>query len=117
MDIISEIERIGTPTRQASNLERRGLKAVEEVGELAEALLGASLGEDNYKGKTWEHVLEEAVDVALMGIDIALTAVPPDEEWSREHWELKVRIMFEDKLRKWEEKIASGQTFFKGETK
>ena len=116
-DILSEVERVGIPTRRIGHLERRGLKAVEEVGELAEAILGVSTGPDNYKGKSWADVVEEAVDVALMGIDIALTAVPPGVEYTREEWVEIVRQTFFRKLENWEEKIEKGQTFFKEETK
>lgn len=58
--------------RLTENLERRILKFMEELGELAEAFLECT-SQHNRKCKTWDDVKEEAADVLIVAIDIALT--------------------------------------------
>jgi NTP pyrophosphatase (non-canonical NTP hydrolase) len=60
------------PTRCTANLDRRLIKMLEELGELSEAFLSIT-SMDNDKNKTWADVQEEAVDVLIVGTDIALT--------------------------------------------
>jgi len=58
--------------RQRDNLDRRILKFIEELGEIAEAFLECT-SLHNRKHKTWADVHEEAADVLIVAIDIALT--------------------------------------------
>jgi hypothetical protein len=117
------VEEAGAPTRGFGNIERKMMKTMEEVGELSEAVMGVT-SSTNYKNKTWEDVLEEAVDVAIMGLDVALT-IPPHEcslischdalngKPTQEDVEVrreKVMAMFKKKLGIWEEKIEARQT-------
>ena len=63
--------------RRHDNLDRRILKFIEELGEVAEAFLECT-SLHNRKQKTWADVHEEAADVMIVAIDMALTplAVP-----------------------------------------
>lgn len=59
-------------TRHIGNLGRRLIKLSEEIGEHAEAYLNVtSVG--NGKGKTWDDVREEAADMLIVAVDVALT--------------------------------------------
>ena len=64
-------------TRQSGNLGRRVIKLCEELGEHAEAYLNISSA-GNGKGKTWDDVREEAADILIVAVDVALT--PGDGE-------------------------------------
>lgn len=72
--IATIIEQIAdaNPTRDYLNLNRRMLKLIEELGELAEAFLECT-SIHNHKQKTWDDVKEESADVLIVAIDIALT--------------------------------------------
>lgn len=111
-DSLKEVERVGRKYRNHGNLHRKMMKTMEEVGELSEALMGVT-SKTNYKNKTWEDVLEESVDVVLMGLDIALTIPPGECSLAEDNEELrreKVEDMFRKKLKAWEEKASSQQT-------
>lgn len=64
-------------TRHSGNLGRRVIKLCEELGEHAEAYLNISSA-GNGKGKTWDDVREEAADILIVAVDVALT--PNDGE-------------------------------------
>ncbi len=64
-------------TRHNGNLGRRVIKLCEELGEHAEAYLNISSA-GNGKGKTWDDVREEAADILIVAVDVALT--PNDGE-------------------------------------
>ena len=66
-------------TRQSGNYGRRLIKLQEELGEHAEADLNVpSAG--NGKGKTWDDVREEAADILIVAVDVALTPRPDTYE-------------------------------------
>ncbi len=109
MGIIKKIQEIGNETRSPTSLVRRCLKATEEVGELAEAALCVT-SLDKGKGKTWEDVTEEAIDVAIMGIDIALSKPPGFGDVSDEDWRRLVKHVFDLKLKVWKHKLQGGKT-------
>lgn len=69
--------RDANPTRNNGNLGRRVIKLCEELGEHAEAYLNISSA-GNGKGKTWDDVREEAADILIVAVDVALT--PNDGE-------------------------------------
>ncbi len=111
-NLIKEIQKTGDEFRSSDNLHRKMMKTMEEVGELSEALMGVT-SKTNYKNKTWEDVLEESVDVVLMGLDIALTIPPRECSLDEDNEALrrkKVEDMFRKKLKAWEEKASSQQT-------
>ena len=109
MGIVKKIQEIGNETRSPTSLVRRCLKATEEVGELAEAALCVT-SLDKGKGKTWEDVTEEAIDVAIMGIDIAMTKPPGFGDVSDEDWRRLVHHIFGLKLKVWMHKLERGKT-------
>lgn len=74
-DLISNILDLvarANPTRCATSLDRRVTKLLEEIGEIAQAFLSVTTP-DNDKKKTWDDVREEAADVLIVAVDIALT--------------------------------------------
>ncbi len=109
MGIVKKIQKIGNETRSPNSLVRRCLKAGEEVGELAEAALCVT-SLDKGKGKTWHDVTEEAIDVAIMGIDIAMTKPPGFGDVSDEDWRKLVLHVFDLKLKVWKHKLEGGKT-------
>ncbi len=109
MGILTDIQEIGAAERSAGNVERRILKATEELGELAEAALSATSA-SNAKGKSWMDVIDEACDVAIMGIDIAMTRPPGYESMSDEAWREIVKKIFALKLKKWQTQVKHGRT-------
>lgn len=60
------------PTRSRPALERRVTKLLEEIGEVSQAFLSVTSA-SNDKKKTWADVREEAADVLIIAVDIALT--------------------------------------------
>lgn len=110
MGVLKDTQRIGARDRTYDTLERRLGKTMEELGELAEAILSVT-SSSNAKGKNHMDILEEAVDVAIMGIDIALTK--PDDmslDMSDDEWRQIVKDMFETKLAKWGNQIEAGRS-------
>ena len=101
------VQQIGESQRTSANVVRRVLKTTEEVGELAEAALSVT-SESNAKDKRWIHVIEEAVDVAIMGLDVALTK--PETGFTDEEWQRVVYAMFAQKLHKWELQAKGSRT-------
>ena len=74
-----ELIALANPTRCKTNLDRRLIKMLEELGELASAFLSVTSME-NAKNKTWADVQEEAVDVLIVGTDIALTPLVDEDD-------------------------------------
>lgn len=109
MGVLKDIQEIGAVNRSADTLERRILKTTEEVGELAEAALSAT-SKSNAKGKSWMDVVDEACDVAIMGIDIAMTKPPGQESIDDEAWRDIVKKIFALKLKKWQSQVKHGRT-------
>lgn len=102
--IMHRILDVGRTTRKNSNLERRLTKATEELGELAEAILSMT-SLKNTKGKTKDDVISEAVDVAILVMDIALTM--DQRILSGDVRIEKIQKIFNQKLDKWEQSLKS----------
>lgn len=66
-------------TRQSGNYGRRLIKLQEELGEHAEAYLNVTSA-GNGKGKSWDDVREEAADILIVAVDVALTPRPDTYE-------------------------------------
>lgn len=98
MDILNAVDS-SNPTRSKNNLSRRLIKLGEEFGELNEAYLNVTDG-FNFKNKSWKDVREEAIDVAIIALDIAL--LEPDGE-ENTHEEIYKEI--DRKLTKWKNNI------------
>lgn len=58
--------------RTFDNLERRYIKLMEEIGEVAEAYLNIT-SKNNFKLKSWSDVREEILDCFIVCLDIVLT--------------------------------------------
>lgn len=74
MHVIVESILAANPNRQQDNLHRRIFKLSEEYGEIIEAYLNVT-SSSNGKGKTWADVREEAVDLLIVAVDVALTPI------------------------------------------
>lgn len=100
---VLDTDSLRTPTLEKTL--KRVAKLFEEGGELAEAILYSNATHETNKKKIREDVLEEAIDVAIMAIVIALSAYPAlnDDEMIEE-----VHKMFEKKLEKWKIKKDRG---------
>ncbi len=109
MGVLKDIQEIGAVNRSPATVERRLLKATEELGELAEAVLSATSA-SNAKRKTWMDVVDEACDVAIMGIDIAMTKPPGQESIDDDAWRDVVKKIFALKLKKWQSQVKHGRT-------
>jgi hypothetical protein len=72
LDEIAILVRDANPGRQATNIQRRTLKLIEELGEVAQAWLHVT-SQSNGKGKTWNDVREEAADCLIVALDIGWT--------------------------------------------
>jgi hypothetical protein len=107
MGIIKRVQQIGSG-RNTDNLDRRLMKAGEEYGELLEAHLNATSAA-NPKNKNHMDMVEEAVDLAIMALDIALTK-PEDWLMSDDEWRAGVKAMFTVKMDKWEKQVEDGTT-------
>jgi NTP pyrophosphatase (non-canonical NTP hydrolase) len=70
LDLVAQ----ANPTRSKPGLERRVTKLLEEIGEVSQAFLSVTSA-TNDKKKTWSHVCEEAADVLIIAVDIALTVL------------------------------------------
>lgn len=97
-DFVTDVLK-ANPTRHKDQLVRRALKVQEESGELAEAVLGVT-STHNYKRKTWADVREEAIDVAIVALDVALTRLP-DDDFSDGAMAAEVAKVIRTKLDKW----------------
>ena len=106
-DFIHRIHKIN-PARSRKNLARRVIKLSEETGETAEAYLYVTT-ENSKKDMTWDDIREEALDTAIVGLDIALTRFPTDKDRSSEEIEQEVIDVIERKLAKWQRQLDSGQ--------
>ena len=93
------------PARNIDNLERRLLKAQEELGEAAGAYLAVS-STHNYKEKTWSDFREELLDSLIIIIDCLYTQCPDAQ--TREEIEEKIIEMYRRKMQKWENQLATG---------
>lgn len=111
MDILKEIHQVTSkknPFYEERYTNRRVTKLSEETGECSQAFLSVT-SEENSKKKTWTDVREEAVDSAIVGLDIALTRFPGEEELTDEEIVAAVEAMLKKKLQKWLKKIAKKQ--------
>lgn len=112
--LLTMIQVMGS-VRTVENFPRRFMKATEELGELGEAFNSVT-SPNNPKQKTWADVREEAVDLAIMAIDLAFTPLPPDrEEYHVYGLDYEVALSenvlatFARKLDKWEAQVKSGE--------
>lgn len=116
IDAIKKIEE-ANPDRSEFTLERRMLKIGEELGEMCQAYL--SLTGANDRNKTWNDVREEAIDIAIIALDISLTVLETDPGvkiekdpidhliWNEETVKAvyqKVHSELDRKLQKWKDK-------------
>ena len=106
-DVINEVQ-VANPKRDLVNLPRRMIKLGEEMGEASEAYLYAST-ENSVKPITWIDLREEAVDTAIVAMDIALTSLPIDDGLSPAEVREKVDQMFQKKLENWRRKLSKNQ--------
>jgi NTP pyrophosphatase (non-canonical NTP hydrolase) len=90
------------PNRAKQDILRRIVKIQEEVGELAQAYLNYT-SKHNPKKKTYYDCIEEAVDSAIVSIDVANT-IAETFTGSDEAAKDMVYDMFLTKLNKWVEK-------------
>lgn len=107
MDILQQIYEVTNkrnPVYDERYLSRRVIKVGEESGEISEAFLSVT-SESNSKNKTFEDVREEAVDTAIVALDIALTKFPGEEEMDDEQLYAAVENMIAKKLTKWRKKL------------
>lgn len=72
--------------RHHTNLNRRIIKTMEELGELSEAYLYTS-SDQNYKGKTYGDVREELADMIIMACDLSSIRLPGEENLTQKEFE------------------------------
>lgn len=109
MDILQQIFEVvnkRNPQYDERYTSRRVIKVNEESGEVSEAFLSIT-SDSNGKNKTWEDVREEAVDTAIVALDIALTKFPGEESWDDEKLYTEVENMIAKKLAKWKKKLKN----------
>ena len=87
--------------RNHQNFARRHIKLSEEYGEVSEAYLSVT-SPSNAKGKTWDDVREELADCLIVTLDLILTPLPDQENYSPEQIEQGMMEMVRTKLAKWE---------------
>ncbi len=87
--------------RSFGTLWRRIAKLGEEYGEIWEAYLNVTSAQ-NGKGKTWEDVREELVDITIVAIDTLATRLPIDEGKTDEEIKDEIMAVLKKKLDKWE---------------
>ncbi len=107
MDILQKIYEVTSkrnPAYDERYLSRRVIKIGEESGEVSEAFLSVT-SDSNGKNKTFTDVREEAVDTAIVGLDIALTKFPGEEKMTDEELYQAVEAMLIKKLNKWKKKL------------
>jgi NTP pyrophosphatase (non-canonical NTP hydrolase) len=71
--------RLANVGRNKSNINRRFHKFFEEFGELEQAYLSVS-SSNNHRAMTASHVREEATDVLIVAVDVALTVIDETQE-------------------------------------
>lgn len=106
-NLLKLIQSTGKPTRSLSTLLRRTLKAAEECGELSEAVLSVT-SDSNAKNKSHDDIIEEALDLAIVALDVALTKSSDGISESEQYEHVSGILAL--KLQKWEGKILSGET-------
>lgn len=109
MGIITDVQKTGEPERRVENILRRAAKSGEEVGELLEAVLSVT-SVSGAKGKRWMDVVEEACDIVIMGLDVALTKPPEWQDIDDAMWRAIVKKIIEVKLAKWKHQLRGGST-------
>ena len=109
MSDLIKMVRDANPTRHHSNLHRRIIKLMEELGEVSEAYLNVT-SPANGKGKTWDDVREELADVAIVALDLALTPMPDREDDQPSAIEEKLIGEIKRKLKKWKASQAKAAT-------
>ena len=109
--IFKEIIEIN-PARSVQDFEHRSMKILEELGEVSEAWLNVN-SVANAKNKTWEDVREEAVDVAIVALDLIFTNLPIDTNKSHEDLMVEVETLFLSKLAKWRSNIEKQKALLK----
>lgn len=96
MDILKEISLISSKNPSRVDMSRRLLKLQEELGELSQAYLSYS-SENNPRGKTLDDLIEEACDVGIVAMDVAMILAGGDQK--------SVEAEIKVKLQKWESKL------------
>ena len=109
MDIIKAVQLVGDTERGTRNIERRLAKATEELGELAEAVIDVT-SHHHSKGKSPEDIMEEAVDLAIVAVDIALTRIGVANDVDDNEMREMVELMFGRKLNKWQKQVTEGRS-------
>ena len=109
MGIMRDTQKTGAPERKVENVLRRAAKCGEETGELLEAVLSVT-SVSGAKGKKWMDVVEEACDIVIMGLDVALTKPPEWEDVDDAMWRAIVKKIIDVKLAKWKHQLRKGQT-------
>ena len=92
--------------RHHTNIERRSMKTMEELGELCNAYLSVT-SKLNRKQKTWTNVREEMVDTLIMAIDLLYTPFPGGENKTKEEIEQEVFEAFNVAMKKWQDQISN----------
>lgn len=102
MNLIDEISSTtaiaGEKHLEYSQMVRRVVKLSEETGELAQAFLDVTSATPR-RGKTAQDVIEEAVDVSIVALDIALTCGSKEQ----------IELMFRKKLDRWAGRMRNEQ--------
>ena len=99
-DFLARVEKANTP-RAFATMARRIIKIGEELGELGEAFLVSTTTAPSRKVKTYADVREEAIDVAIVALDVALTPMPGEEAMTPEQIRNEVMATLDIKLAKW----------------
>ncbi len=109
MGIVTDVQKTGEPERRIENILRRAAKSGEEVGELLEAVLSVT-SVSGAKNKRWMDVVEEACDIVIMGLDVALTKPPEWQDMDDAMWRAIVKKIIDLKLAKWKHQLRKGNT-------
>ena len=96
--MFEDIYNIEDPERNFNNVGRRIIKLSEELGELSEAYLSYT-NPNSYKNKQYEDIIEEAVDCAIVSLDILVTLIKEDKQLAY--------TVFEKKLNKWRKQLET----------
>lgn len=100
MNLIEEIWKANKDRRKVQDPARRVIKLAEEMGECAQAYLSVT-SEANEKNKTWKDVMEEAIDTAIVALDIAMTDNPEIKDKKFDEIEKYINNIINVKLEKW----------------